>query len=341
MGRFVDALLADLDLQRRAHDLQPRTIYFGGGTPTLLSRPHLERLLQGLRDRLPLGELAEWSIEANPMTFDHDKAALMRDMGVTRISLGVQSWQPHLLEELGRDHSPEEAAASYALLRSAGFPVVNIDLMFSLPNQSLEIWQSDLERTLALAPDHLSAYNLTYEEDTPFFDRLGSGHYRDDEENNAEHFYLADRIVTQAGFHHYETSNYARPGKESVHNRAYWAGADYLGLGPSAVSTVEGRRWRNLPHTQIYTERLTPPSGSPESTVVETETLSEADHHNERVALLLRTAAGIPVSLLQPEARQRANELTEEAILQLENDHFSLTPDHRALVDPVAAELFA
>jgi oxygen-independent coproporphyrinogen-3 oxidase len=329
----ADALLAELDRHRDRFEIVPETIYFGGGTPTLLSKTVLATLLEGFHHRLPMDSLKEWTLEANPKTFDAEKATLMRDHGVSRVSLGVQSWNPTHLETLGRDHSPDEAEASYQLLCKAGIPLVNVDLMFSLPNQSLADWRADLERTLTLQPSHLSAYNLTYEEDTPFFKQLGKGAFRDDEDNNADHFYLADELLSAAGYGHYEISNYAKPGAESQHNRAYWAGNDYLGLGPSAVSTVGGKRWRNVPDTALYARSIS-------NIQIDEEILSDDDHHNERVALLLRTLEGIPVTRLSETSRQRATELAEEGVLEVINDHFRLTHDHRALVDPVAADLF-
>lgn len=264
-GTLASALLAEFAHLARRFEIRPRTIYLGGGTPTFLSHTHLETLLTGFHANLAMEDLTEWTIEANPMTFDVDKARLMHDQGVTRVSLGVQSWQPSLLKILGRDHSPEAAAESYEVLRATGFPVVNIDLMFSLPGQSLEAWAADLDRTLQLRPNHLSAYNLTYEEDTPFFQQLGRSPFTEDSDENADHFYLADKRLTDAGFRHYEISNYALPGCESVHNQAYWAGSDYLGLGPSAVSTVNGQRWRNVPDTALYVRHLLQLNHTPSS----------------------------------------------------------------------------
>lgn len=195
-----------------------------------------------------------------------------------------------------------------------------------------------IDRTLQLRPNHLSAYNLTYEEDTPFFQQLGRSPFTEDSDENADHFYLADERLTDAGFRHYEISNYALPGCESVHNQAYWAGSDYLGLGPSAVSTVNGQRWRNVPDTALYVRHLLQLNHTP--LLTDHETLTEAARHNERVALRLRTAEGIRADVLWPEARQRAVELAEEGVLRLTRDRYQLTPNHRALVDPVAAELF-
>ena len=335
-GAFADALLGELDLHKHRYDIVPQTIYFGGGTPSLLSETVLGALLDGLRQRLDLSELLEWSTEANPMTFDRSKAQLMRDHGIDRVSLGVQSWQTHLLKTLGRDHTPDQAQQSFEILTEVGFPVVNIDLMFSLPEQTLPQWEADLQRTLSLKPVHISAYNLTYEEDTPFFDQLGKGSYLDNEDNNADHFYRADALLTDAGFEHYEISNYAQPGARSQHNQAYWRSADYLSLGPSAVSTVTGQRWRNVPDTARYVAQIARGEGALRQ---EIETLSAADRHNERVAMTLRTRRGLASAALDETLHARAQDLIEEGLLLLEGAHYCVTADHRALVDPIAAEL--
>lgn len=336
MKPLVDSLLAELDRHlEKGVGLELETIYFGGGTPTLLGKGLLQRLLSGLHERLDLRCLQEWCVEANPMTFDTEKARLLKSSGVTRISLGVQSWQPHFLEILGRDHSPEEASQSYGVLVEAGLETVNVDLMFSLPGQTLDDWRRDLETTLALEPKHVSAYNLTYEEDTAFFDRLGTQGFGDDEERNADLFYEADRYLSEAGFRHYEISNYARPGHESRHNRAYWEGKDYLGLGPSAVSTVNGRRWKNVADTNAYVSLLR----GGKTLIEESESLGPAETHNERVALLLRTSEGLPASILDLSLRPRAEALMQEGVLELSGGRYRLRPSSRALVDPVAAEL--
>ncbi len=330
-------MLAEWNWANDTHALALETLYFGGGTPTFLSTAALERLLLGIRDSLDGDAVVEWTMEANPMTFDRQKAEVMREAGVTRVSLGVQSWQPSLLKILGRDHTPTQAEMSFRLLQEVGFPVVSIDLMFSLPGQSLALWEDDLRHTLVLQPNHLSAYNLTYEEDTPFFDQLGQGAFRDNADANADHFYRADALLSAAGYHHYEISNYALPGWESHHNRAYWKGRDYLGLGPSAVSTVQGKRWRNVPDTALYVQRV---AQDVTQCHVDWETLSETDRHNERIALQLRTLEGIRMDDLASEARERAKILEDEGVLECQDAHWRLTKDHRALVDPVAAELF-
>lgn len=244
---FLDALLREVELAAQRWPLQPRTIYFGGGTPTSLREDQLEYLLRGLRTRLDLRELNEWELEANPATIRPSKARLLRDLGITRLSLGVQSWDDALLKKLGRVHTARHAAETFRILRGTGFDNLNIDLMFSVPGQTVEQWRATLAETVALQPEHISAYCLTYEEDTAYFQKLTDGQFRQDDAHDAALFELTMDTLGAAGFAQYEISNYARPGRESRHNQAYWLGADYLGFGPSAFSTVGLHRWQNIP----------------------------------------------------------------------------------------------
>src|SRR5947207_363140 len=240
--RFCEALLREIETAVGQFPLKLETIFFGGGTPTALTTAQLEFLLSGMRDRLDLSRLIEWTVEANPGSVSPRKAALLREIGVSRISLGVQSWDDELLKLLGREHNAAQAEASFQILRGAGFDNVSIDLMFGLPGQTLEQWEADLRKTIALRPDHIATYCLTYEEDTEFFLRHARGEFREDPESDAQFLETAMRMLESAGFAHYEISNYARPGYESAHNRGYWAGYDYLGIGPSAFSTVGMQR---------------------------------------------------------------------------------------------------
>ncbi len=228
--RFCEALLREIEDVSDRFPLRPETIFFGGGTPTALTTAQLEFLLGGLRDRLDLSRLVEWTLEANPGSVSSRKATLLRAKGVSRISLGVQSWDDELLKLLGREHNAAQAEASFQILRDAGFTNVSIDLMFGLPGQTLAQWEADLEKTIRLQPDHISTYCLTYEEDTDFFLRHSRGEFREDPESDAQFLETAMRTLERAGYEHYEISNYARPGFASAHNRGYWAGDDYLGF---------------------------------------------------------------------------------------------------------------
>jgi oxygen-independent coproporphyrinogen-3 oxidase len=332
IGKFIDALTTEA---RSRIQSPPRTLYLGGGTPSMLSPGHLTRLFTALHGIIDFSKLAEVTLEANPATFDLGKARLFRDLGVTRVSLGIQSFTPHVLETLGREHSPAQASEAVHLLRQAGMPSINIDLMFSIPGQSKADWQATLEHAISLKPDHISAYNLTYEEDTAFFDSLRRGEMRENEDHDAEFFHLADELLTSSGFHHYETSNYARAGHHSTHNQGYWQGEDYLGLGPSAISTLDNTRWKNLPDTAGYVAQVVAMGHA----LAESETLDPEARRLERIALGLRTTEGIPLTLLSPESHQHASHLANEGLASITGGRFILIHHGRALVDPIAAEL--
>jgi oxygen-independent coproporphyrinogen-3 oxidase len=336
IGKFIDALALEARNRIVGEPAnKPRTIYLGGGTPSMLSPGHLTRLFTALQEIVDFSTLDEVTLEANPATFDLAKAQLFRQLGVTRISLGIQSFTPHVLEILGREHSVEQASEAVNILRKAGMPSVNIDLMFSIPGQSKADWEQTLRHAISLNPDHISAYNLTYEEDTTFFESLRKGEMREDEDQDAEYFQLADQLLTDAGFDHYETSNYAKPGHHSSHNRGYWIGEDYLGLGPSSVSTLRGVRSKNIPDTARYIAQVSALGNA----LHESETLDAEATRLERIALGLRTKEGISTALLTPEGRQRAHFLATEGLATLNGDQFILIHHGRALVDPIAAEL--
>jgi oxygen-independent coproporphyrinogen-3 oxidase len=301
----------------------------------MLSPRHLERLFKSLHEQLDFSSLQEVTLEANPATFDLAKAQLFRELGVTRVSLGIQSFTPHVLEILGREHSVAQASEAVEILRQAKIPSINIDLMFSIPGQAKADWDATLQHAISLEPDHISAYNLTYEEDTEFFESLRRGEMRENEDHDAEFFHLADARLSAAGFDHYETSNYAKPGHHSSHNHGYWRGEDYLGLGPSAVSTLDGTRWKNLADTAGYVAQVR----SIGHALSESETLDTEARRLERIALGLRTREGIPLDLLAPEALARADHFAAEGLARIENQRLTLIHHGRALVDPIAAEL--
>src|SRR5947207_10302783 len=336
-SRFCEALLLELELNespRRTGDrrslLRPSTIYFGGGTPTALNIAQLEQLLRGFHERLDLSQLIEWTTEANPGSVSARKAAVLKKFGVNRISLGVQSWDEELLKLLGREHNAQQAEESFRILRDAGFTNINVDLMFGLPGQTVDQWRATLEKTIALEPEHISTYCLTYEEDTEFFLRHVRGEYRQDPDADAEFFELTMAILEDAGYEHYEISNYARRGFESVHNRAYWLGEDYLGIGPSAVSTIGMRRWQNLCDYRAYSDRVL----SDQSPCATIENLTDEMKRTERIALALRTRAGISASELKDSAQ--IDEFITLKLLRKSTDSFLLTRKGKALADSVA-----
>jgi oxygen-independent coproporphyrinogen-3 oxidase len=327
--RFCEAILRELDQQCVSFALTPETIYFGGGTPTALTTLQLEFLLGGFRERLDLSSLKEWTIEANPGSVSARKAELLHKLGVTRVSLGIQSWDDELLKLLGREHNSQQAEQSFHTLRAAGFSNINVDLMFGLPGQTIEQWKSALEKTTSLQPEHVSAYCLTYEEDTEFFLRHARGELLQDSDADAAFFEMAMSILEGVGYEHYEISNYARPGFASIHNRAYWLGKDYLGIGPSAFSTVGMQRWQNVCDYRGYADRVLrgqPPRGF-------SENLTNEMKRTERIALSLRMREGIAGSELK---HRETEEFISLGLLRESGGNVMLTRKGKELADSVA-----
>jgi len=330
-ARFCDAVLTELRQRGRQFALQPQTIFFGGGTPTALTTSQLGVLLDGFHAQLDLSELKEWTFEANPGSVSERKARLLRQQGVNRISLGVQSFDDGLLQLLGREHSAAQAEASFGLLRLSGFENLSMDLMFGLPGQTLAQWLATLTRAIALRPDHISAYCLTYEEDTDFFLRHTRGEFKIDSEGEAAFFETTIELLREAGFEQYEISNYARGGFESIHNHAYWSGADYLGIGPSAFSTVGSRRWQNVCDYRAYSDRVL--AGETASTG--DEILTRQMKRAEAIALSLRTGSGVPADWVTAWPDE-VDEFISLGLMRQEEQRYILTRSGRLLADSVA-----
>lgn len=304
-NRYVAAVVRELELV--AHELKLQTVFFGGGTPSILNLRQWQQILRTM-ERLNLLGTAEWTVECNPATVSADKAKLLRDFGVNRISMGVQSLDERLLERLGRIHSREQVFKSFDTLRSAGFENVNVDLMFAIPTQTMDIWQATLNEAFALQSEHLSCYEVIYEQDTPLFAQLKAGEFDVDEDLACDMYEtLVDRGAT-AGFVQYEVANFAQraaPGRYSPgpelndpeipdfacrHNVNYWRGGDYHGLGPSATGYVRGIRTRNWSNTPLYCEQVEKGNRAFESR----EELAPLKRAGETAAFGLRMTAGWP-----------------------------------------------
>ena len=283
VNRYVAALVRELELI--APDCRPNTIFFGGGTPSLLTLKQWETVLLAM-ERLGLTRAGEWTVECNPATVSADKAKLLRDFGVNRISMGVQSLDEQLLERLGRIHTRDQVFRSFDTLRAAGFENLNLDLMFAIPGQTMALWQRTLDEALALGSEHLSCYEVIYEEDTPLFAQLNAGEFDVDEDLACD---LYDALIDRssaAGFRQYEIANFARDRRSNGqgpmtkapepqagelvigngpldlptfacrHNVGYWRGLDSYGCGPSASEYVRGLRAKNWSNTTLYCEQL-------------------------------------------------------------------------------------
>lgn len=294
-ARFTEHLIREIGMW--SSDLGPfqgmDTVYFGGGTPSALSREQLGRIIESL----PVREDAWTFLEANPEDVTLESVRGWRDLGVRTLSLGIQSFDAQALAFLGRRHSPEQARRSVELAREAGFHTVALDLIYGLPGQTPENWRRTLESAIALQPDHISCYQLTIHEGTPFGFRLERGKLAEaPEEIQAELFLLTHSFLRDAGWPGYEVSNFARsPEHESRHNRKYWNHTPYLGVGPSAHSFDGHRRWWNERKIKPYEARI----DSGERPVADSEELSTQDLALEALMLEIRTAEGIDLRFFQ------------------------------------------
>lgn len=364
INRYTSALVRELELV--AHDLKPRTIFFGGGTPSLLNLRQWEQVFAAM-ERLNLSGASEWTVECNPATVSLDKAKLFRDHGVNRISMGVQSLDEQLLDRLGRVHSREMVFKSFDTLRQAGFDNVNIDLMFAIPGQTMDIWQATLREATALGSEHLSSYEVIYEEDTPLYAQLKAGEFDVNEELAAAMYEELVDYAGSQGYRQYEVANFARdvraanspsgtlPLRESFaqdtlipafacqHNVNYWRGGSYYGLGPSATEYVRGVRTRNWANTQLYCEQIEKGNRAVEMR----EELPPLGRAGEIAAFGLRMPAGWPFAQFQlatgydlrVEWRAEMEQLIAEGNAQRDEDRFRLTRRGIRFAD-AAAELF-
>jgi oxygen-independent coproporphyrinogen-3 oxidase len=277
------------------HPWPCRTIFFGGGTPSLLSTEQVKRILAGARRAFAVQDAAEVTLEANPGTLSQGQLEGLLEAGINRLSMGAQSFDAGLLRWMGRIHSPEEIEGAFCMARRAGFANINLDFIFGLPGQTLEQWEQTLERALALGPDHLSLYALIVEEGTPLFRWVAEGRVQvADEDVSADMYVLAQQRLAQAGYAQYEISNWARPGKACQHNLTYWRNLPYLGVGAGAHSCFGGRRFSNALAVRAYLEQVRRHDGCAE---VQSEDISPELEMAETAMLGLRLNEGVSLPL--------------------------------------------
>jgi oxygen-independent coproporphyrinogen III oxidase len=348
VNRFVNALVREMEIV--ADDLKPKTIFFGGGTPSLLNLRQWEIILRAM-EKLNLLGAEEFTVECNPATVSADKAKLLRGFGINRISMGVQSLDEKLLDRLGRIHSREMVFKSFDILRAAGFENINLDLMFAIPSQTMEIWRATLNEAMAMQSEHLSSYEVIYEDDTPLYEQLKAGEFSVDEDLACE---MYEELISRArngGFHQYEIANFAKgelssektPARACKHNVNYWRGGNFYGLGPSATGYVRGVRTKNWSNTQLYCEQLEKGKRAIESS----EELPPLKRAGETAAFGLRMNAGWPFADFQRttnfdlrnEWNSEMNQLVERGWGKILPENFQLTPQGLRFADS-AAELF-
>ncbi|MFF4651934.1 radical SAM family heme chaperone HemW [Streptomyces sp. NPDC001380] len=340
---YAQNLVAEVRLARRvlgAADAPVSTVFVGGGTPTLLPAADLVAMLAAVRDEFGLADGAEVTTEANPESVDPAYLAELREGGFNRISFGMQSARPHVLRVLDRHHTPGRPEACVAEARAAGFDHVNLDLIYGTPGESDDDWRASLEAALSAGPDHVSAYSLIVEEGTRLAARVRRGEIpMTDDDVHADRYLLAEEMLTAAGLHWYEVSNWAASEDARCrHNELYWTGADWWGAGPGAHSHVGGVRWWNAKHPAAYARALaegrSPGQGR--------EVLAAEDRRVERVLLELRLVDGCPLDLLAPAGLRAAERALADGLLRpgaYADGRAALTLRGRLLADALVRDL--
>lgn len=346
---YLEAIERELSWLKTPREVE--TLFIGGGTPTHLSGQQLDRLLRVVLRWFPLSARGELSVEANPADMTPERAEVLQHRGVTRISLGVQSFDNDKLRVLERDHRGEEIERAFHLARSA-VATVSLDLIFGVPGESLPTWQTDLDAALALGPDHLSTYGLTFERGTRFWSRLGKGELaRAEEDLELAMYERAIDVVTAAGFTHYEVSNFARvnPGSPDTsdqrcrHNEVYWTGRTYFAAGPGAARFVDGRREVNHRSTTTYLKRVL----ADQSPVAESELLDAEAAARERLVFGMRRLEGVEKSRFARETGFTVDalcgnvmrQLVEQGAVRAEGDCLRLTRSGLVVSDAIWPKL--
>ena len=322
-----------------------RTVFVGGGTPGLLNVREMKRLGDLVR-KVGLASEYEWTVEIAPAEISFAKLESLAEIGVNRISLGVQTFDDSLMDALGRKHSPDKACSAYDMIRETGFDSVNLDLIFGIPGQSLAQWENDLKKAVSLSPDHLSTYCLTFEENTALFVQLSKGQVSRDPEQEASFYERAWEFLPPEGFGQYEISNYSLPAKQCLHNLNTWRMHEWIGCGPSACSQFQGLRRRNFSNLEQWSSTWL------EDRPIEyeeSEALNSFDLARDAILFGLRMNDGICLAEIarsfgletiefQP-VLVFLNRLEREGLGHWQTDWFSLTPRGRILADAIALEI--
>ncbi len=341
---YVAALTKELLLRKDyAHGKAIETIYFGGGTPSTLSIEQLQRICSTIYSAYPVANSPEVTIECNPDDLTPEYLEALRPLPFNRISMGVQSFNDAQLQRLGRRHTAEGARTAVGNARKAGYTNISIDLMFALPGSTPQQWQKDLDSAIALKPQHLSAYNLMYEEGTPLYRALCNGSITElSEEENLEQFRMLIESMKKAGYRHYEISNFALPGYESRHNSSYWNDTPYIGCGAAAHSYNGTEREWNIADIKEYIKGI-----ESDNRKFEIEHLSEEERYNDTILTRLRTAEGLPLEWMLEKFSEKLNSYMLRTIekeialgnLQENNGQVSLTEKGIFISDTVIREL--
>jgi len=345
LNDFTDALLREIELQKDYLNSEKiETLYFGGGTPSVLSKEQSDKIFSALREHFNLSDICELTLEANPDDIDDEKLQQWKFAGVNRLSIGIQSFFDEDLKWMNRAHDAKNAKESLRIAKETGFNNLNIDLIYGLPEMSDEHWKENLETFLSFDVPHLSAYCLTVEPKTALEKMIASGKKKPVDENAASrHFEMLVSFMEANGYEHYEISNFTKPGKYAVHNSSYWKGAKYIGLGPSAHSYNGTARQWNVSNNIQYINFLLKEN----KLLFETEHLSTENRFNELLMTRLRTMWGLDLKSLESDFPQKMiaefkDEMSSYLILgelMLENDVLKLSPKGKFIADKIISDL--
>jgi putative oxygen-independent coproporphyrinogen III oxidase len=337
---YIDAVLREIDIAHaQAPDVKIPTVFFGGGTPSLLPPRDLGRVISAIKEKWNLAKDAEITLEANPDSVDAPRLAELRAAGFNRISFGMQSALPHVLKILDRTHNPENIAKVVEGARAAGFESISLDLIYGTPGESLENFGTSVNSALELGVDHLSAYALIVETGTKLAAQIKRGELTmPNDDLMADMYLLVDRLCEEAGMSWYELSNWSKPGHESRHNIAYWRNANWWGLGPGAHSHIDGMRWWNMKHPTAYKNALF----AGKSPLQESEVLTPQQKSDESIMLSIRMRGGILLADLTQGQRERVAEYHQSGHLdstRWDEGTLELTPNGRLIADRIVREL--
>jgi putative oxygen-independent coproporphyrinogen III oxidase len=330
---YIDAVLRELEAAPT--DLVP-TIFFGGGTPSLLPAHDLGRVIAAIKARNGLTTDCEITLEANPDSVTEEKLAQYLQVGFNRISFGMQSAKPHVLAALDRTHNPANVEKAITMARAAGFQSISVDLIYGTPGESLQDWQDTVEAALSLDIDHISAYALIVETGTKLAAQIKRGDLTmPNDDLMADMYLLVDQMCEAKGLTWYELSNWSKPGHQCRHNMAYWENKNWWGLGPGAHSHINARRFWNVKHPTTYKQKVF----AGQTPILESEQLTAEQIKDESILLRIRMREGLELELLEPLQMEVLGVYRENGFVELRDDRVVLTPAGRLIADRIVREI--
>ena len=338
---YIDLLLQEIDSVREqiVGEITVPSIFFGGGTPSLMQPNDIGRVISKIKNEFDLPLNSEITLECNPDTVTKDSLENFKKVGINRVSFGMQSAVPHVLATLDRTHKPENLAQAITWANEVGISEISVDLIYGTPGESITDWQTSIDSALALPITHISAYALIIEEGTKLAAQIKRGEVPEvDDDLVADKYLIADKAFKEAGFEWYELSNWSKPGSESKHNMAYWNGDNWWGAGPGAHSHLDGKRFWNVKHPNLYKERIQ----NKQSAVADSEVLKKDQIESERLMLLLRLPSGIEKQTLNQIQLSELSEFVESGHLDRANwnqGRASLTLNGRLIADRILRKI--